>query len=325
MPPFNDTWEERQRRRWIRPDAHLWIAIDPERFGPLDPETKRIVDEQSERRHGRSPAQTRAPAAEQDAHKRALIERIRIENDALREEVQAIKAALLGAKANFNPDQPRDELGRWTDAGGGHVVGQGSDEFIDDSRVISDATPDNDWKPGAQYAQARSGGTRRGGPADPIEPGQAARLAVMQGRADAAIARVRELDPNWKPQASLYETPEGQIEALRADAEQADARLAELARRGIGPGPFAVESFFARGISRSFRAEEIRRNNANGDLYGCHTCGTSNPGTVSGNWIRDHQYPSALNPLGRPQSIYPQCLTCSRVQGGWVSDLLGRR
>lgn len=48
-------------------------------------------------------------------------------------------------KANFNPDQPRDELGRWTDTDGG---GSG----INDSRVISDATPDNAAVPGAQYA-----------------------------------------------------------------------------------------------------------------------------------------------------------------------------
>jgi hypothetical protein len=48
-------------------------------------------------------------------------------------------------KAGFNPDQPRDELGRWTDTGSNNP------------RVLSDATPDNDWKPGAQYAQNNSG------------------------------------------------------------------------------------------------------------------------------------------------------------------------
>lgn len=44
-------------------------------------------------------------------------------------------------KANFNPAQPRDERGRWTDESGG----------INDPRIISDATPDG-WIPGAQYA-----------------------------------------------------------------------------------------------------------------------------------------------------------------------------
>jgi len=40
-----------------------------------------------------------------------------------------------------NPDG-----GQWTDSGGG---GGG----INDARILSDATPDNEWKPGARYAQ----------------------------------------------------------------------------------------------------------------------------------------------------------------------------
>lgn len=51
-------------------------------------------------------------------------------------------------KANFNPAQPRDELGRWTD---GHGQGSGEGGSINDPRVISDAIPDG-WIPGAQYA-----------------------------------------------------------------------------------------------------------------------------------------------------------------------------
>ncbi|MDO8980197.1 MAG: hypothetical protein Q7V17_13285 [Afipia sp.] len=43
-------------------------------------------------------------------------------------------------KANFNPAQPRDERGWWTDGVGAN-----------DPRVMSDATPDG-WIPGAQYA-----------------------------------------------------------------------------------------------------------------------------------------------------------------------------
>lgn len=46
-------------------------------------------------------------------------------------------------KANFNPAQPRDERGRWTDESGG----------INDPRIISDATPDG-WVVGAEYAAA---------------------------------------------------------------------------------------------------------------------------------------------------------------------------
>jgi hypothetical protein len=59
----------------------------------------------------------------------------------------------------FDPNQPRvpagsREGGQWTTEGGG----------INDSRVISDATPDNDWKPRAQYAAMRPRGPKDGLP-----------------------------------------------------------------------------------------------------------------------------------------------------------------
>ena len=64
----------------------------------------------------------------------------------------------------YRPDQPRvpagnSDGGQWTaDGGGGGSGSPGSQPTskpapINDPRVISDATPDNDWKPGAQYAQ----------------------------------------------------------------------------------------------------------------------------------------------------------------------------
>jgi hypothetical protein len=54
----------------------------------------------------------------------------------------------------FNPNQPREPAGssvggRWTVAPG---TGAGSLGNRDDTRVLSDVTPDNEWKPGAQYA-----------------------------------------------------------------------------------------------------------------------------------------------------------------------------
>lgn len=51
---------------------------------------------------------------------------------------------------------------------------------------------------------------------------------------------------------------------------------------------------------------------------GCHTCGSTDPGTKSGNFVPDHQPPSALNPAGEEQKLYPHCLPCSRQQGGEV-------
>jgi RHS repeat-associated protein len=56
--------------------------------------------------------------------------------------------------------------------------------------------------------------------------------------------------------------------------------------------------------------------NGDGDEFGCHECGTSDPGTQSGNWVGDHQPPSSQNPTGGPQSLYPHCVGCSTSQGG---------
>ncbi len=59
-----------------------------------------------------------------------------------------------------------------------------------------------------------------------------------------------------------------------------------------------------------------------GDKNGCWSCGAPDPGTKSGNWVPDHQPPTALNPDGVPQRLLPQCLTCSQTQGGVVAQLL---
>ena len=53
-------------------------------------------------------------------------------------------------KAGFDPDQPRvpagnPDGGQWTSGGGGG---------LNDPRVLSDATPDDAWIPGARYAQS---------------------------------------------------------------------------------------------------------------------------------------------------------------------------
>jgi hypothetical protein len=62
----------------------------------------------------------------------------------------------------YSPDQPRDDHGRWTSEGGDGVDGSppsdtGSEPTAgsgrSDARVLSDATPYNYYKPGAQLAQ----------------------------------------------------------------------------------------------------------------------------------------------------------------------------
>ena len=67
-------------------------------------------------------------------------------------------------KANFNPNQPRvpagnPDGGQWTSGGGAGG--------INDSRVISDATPDSNWVLGTQYA-AGPRGPRDGRPPLPL-------------------------------------------------------------------------------------------------------------------------------------------------------------
>jgi len=159
------------------------------------------------------------------------------------------------------------------------------------------------------------GGMRRiAGRQVDITPAQATRLEISHAQMQAAVRRVRELEPRWKPIPSAYETVEGEIAANNAAARQALDRLAVLQRRGIGPGPYAVESQPARGPGRRWTAEEIRENNRIGRKYGCHTCGTKDPGTPNGNFIGDHQHPNALNPLGRAQRIYPHCLACMKTK-----------
>ena len=86
----------------------------------------------------------------------------------------------------------------------------------------------------------------------------------------------------------------------------------------LEPGPHAGDSIPARGPQRDFTPGERGQVNDIGNTTGCHTCGATDPGTKSGNFVPDHQPPSAVNTNNAPQRLYPQCLNCSRQQGGEV-------
>jgi len=58
-------------------------------------------------------------------------------------------------KAGFNPNEPRVPAGN---PDGGEWTSEGSNSGTRDPRVLSDATPDNNWIPGAQYAANRPAG-----------------------------------------------------------------------------------------------------------------------------------------------------------------------
>jgi RHS repeat-associated protein len=90
----------------------------------------------------------------------------------------------------------------------------------------------------------------------------------------------------------------------------------------LRPGQHAGESIPARGPGRDFTVEEQQEIDRIGRETGCHTCGTKVPGTKSEHFIPDHQPPSALNPDGTPQQLYPHCLACSRCQGGEVRQAM---
>ena len=81
------------------------------------------------------------------------------------------------------------------------------------------------------------------------------------------------------------------------------------------PGRYAGDSIPARSTSQTFTPPERAELNLIGRDTGCHTCGTKNPGTRSGNFVPDHQPVSSLAPSGTPQRLFPQCKTCSDEQG----------
>ena len=112
-------------------------------------------------------------------------------------------------------------------------------------------------------------------------------------------------------------TAEHVAEAARIAEHVTEAASAATAveRSAVGIGEYAGESIAARSAARDFTAAERKEINRIGSESGCHTCGTTDPGTKYGNFVLDHQPPSALNPPGGPQRLYPHCLGCSREQG----------
>ncbi|HYP07555.1 MAG TPA: RHS repeat-associated core domain-containing protein, partial [Bryobacteraceae bacterium] len=73
----------------------------------------------------------------------------------------------------------------------------------------------------------------------------------------------------------------------------------------LQPGPHAGDSIPARGPQRDFTPGERGQVNDIGTKTGCHTCGTTTPGTKGGNFVPDHQPPSAVNTNNAPQRLIP--------------------
>jgi RHS repeat-associated protein len=110
------------------------------------------------------------------------------------------------------------------------------------------------------------------------------------------------------------------LEEIVVTARAGKAAKAVEKASTLKPGPFARESI--PGHRGRLSAEEQRKINEINSRNGCHTCGTKDAGTKSGNAVGDHQPPQAL---GDPTDIYPHCIDCMRRQGGEVLQELLKR
>lgn len=225
---------------------------------------------------------------------RADLARLTYHNACLRLEVRMLALAL---KAGYRPDQPRVPAGN-------PDGGQWTDDEADASARLASARP-------------RQGGgrIRVQGRWQNATGDQVARLGVSQGRLRDALKAVRKVDPKWKPSPQAYETVEGYIRANEKNTAEAYFRLFELRSTRVGPGPYAVEWIPAPLTNRRLNQIEQREVNRIGRKYGCHWCGRKTPGTLSGNFIGDHQMPRSF---GTSTRLYPHCIWCSASQGGLV-------
>ncbi|GAB2859570.1 hypothetical protein GCM10027277_30120 [Pseudoduganella ginsengisoli] len=110
------------------------------------------------------------------------------------------------------------------------------------------------------------------------------------------------------------------VEVARVAEKANEAKHAAKGVSTLKPGPFAKESI--PGHMGKPTAAEQREVNKLMEKHGCHTCGTKNPGTKSGNSIVDHQPAQAL---GETTEFFPHCIDCMRRQGGEVLQELIKR
>jgi hypothetical protein len=166
-----------QYRRWLRPNWRLWLHPDCER-GLTPEQIKAQRHDFMLRDRAFEPPITRR--LRNEAEERAQIERARLEREheeATERDVRNLRASHERLKAElaeinyelawrriirkFRPDQPRVPAGN--PDGGQWISGDGADSGRSDvgdsgagrnePRILSDATPDNVFKPGAQLAQ----------------------------------------------------------------------------------------------------------------------------------------------------------------------------
>ena len=137
-------------------------------------------------------------------------------------------------------------------------------------------------------------------------------LDIPEPAADMPLADL----PEWGPDMPFADIPEWGVDLPE------DNKPPAMMSSTLRPGPFAGDSIPARDPERDWEDEEIEAIDRIGRTTGCHTCGTTDPGTKSGHFVPDHQPPSQLNFDNQPQRLYPHCIHCSRKQGGEVTEYL---
>ncbi len=209
--------------------------------------------------------------------------------------------------------------------GASNPDGNAQGESAEGAEILSDAAPEP-VLPGRQYAQAGGGrppnrGTRGFG-GEPAELNARIRAASFQSH----LETIRKLEPNNRELS--YVAPNGWVPTERdvARVHEELLRARERMRGELLPnrntlevGPYAGESIPARSSSRDFTVQERAEIKRIGSQLGCHTCGTREPGTSSGNFYLDHQPASRLTPESTLQRIFPHCMSCSARQGGEVA------
>ncbi len=144
-------------RRWVRPDWERYLRPDWERtVHPAEHDAVRKEVELHQRAFETPPmraARKREEEAELERKQReaewdARDALLKLKADISWDRLMCVLQRYLSQKAGFNPDQPRDEQGRWTDGGRESSGSIDSDDAI----IISDAELDNDWIVGEQYA-----------------------------------------------------------------------------------------------------------------------------------------------------------------------------
>jgi RHS repeat-associated protein len=146
-------------------------------------------------------------------------------------------------------------------------------------------------------------------------------LSNMTAAVGSAISGVLHPNNNGQnapppPTVPTQNVPQG---TPGSTSQQGAVNSDAMNSKTLEPGPYAGDGVPARGPGRDFTPEERDAVNQQGRDTGCHTCGTTDPGTKSGNFVPDHQPPSQLNPSNAAQRLYPQCVGCSRTQGGEVN------